>query len=633
MGTSPSFNIDYFASNGEQQLILHMHHAIYDGISISQLLEEVEASYHEMSLHVVTSFHDFLRETRRHCGRDAMEFWSKELQDFTPLPFPERRRKAGSGEQVLNKQLTVTAVEVDAWCRHHSVSRLAIFQAALVKTLAASQDTEDVCIGNVVSGRTVPVDGVEKIVAPCFNTVPVRVRLHGDQTNVELAFKLHRKNVDALCYQLTPLRRIQTLSKTPSKRLFDCLIILQPPPRPLDREIWTIGDESGAMGMPLVFELIPNDGTFNLTVHYSERYISTLNAHRLSDAFSAALSSCLRYPAGSVEDFKEYDSSIISGLLVSDASEFEQANGEVTSTSVPGSHEEQAIREVFARLAGLPKEAIKPDTSMFQIGLDSLNAPQVATQLRSGGINVDVGDVLEGLTPALIALRSQDNPVAQRDDIVNLNAFDKKHRRRVLRQLRTSNDAVESVWPCTPVQSGMLSQSMQSNGDLYINHITYRVPKDLSTEDLHMAWAELTAKYQVLRMGFHKIDDTQAPFAMSIWNQRVAPVPFVERREKLSLNSAETKAKELIMRSINSQAWCVQTLKQNDEILMVLSLHHALYDAGSLRTILADLPKAVTSSDLGNADNIDSELIANANAFASSTGGSEFWSKALRNSV
>ena len=631
---SSPFYIDCFDGPNEQRLVIHLHHAVYDGISISQLLEEVEAYYKDMSLHTVPSFHDYLREAKKHCSHEATVFWSNELRDFRPRPFPERSPQAGPGECVLKRQLSITAVELDAWRGNHSVSQLAIFQAALVKTLAASQDIDDVCIGNVVSGRTVHVDGVEKLVAPCFNTVPVRVQLRGDQANVELAIKLHRKNVDALRYQLTPLRRIQTMSQSPSKRVFDCLFILQPPPRPLDRTIWTIEDESGAMGMPLVFELNPNNGKFDLTVHYVEKHISTLNAHHLCDAFSAALSSCLKYPAGSVKDFEEGDGSVISGLLASEDSKSEHADGEVVSTSVPGSHEEQTIREVFARLAHLPKEAIKPDTSMFQIGLDSLNAPQVATQLRSVGINVDAGDVLEGLTPSSIALRSQNGSAAQPGDIVNLNAFDKKHRRQVLKQLRTSNDAVESVWPCTPVQSGMLAQSMQSNGDLYVNHITYRVPKDLCTTDLHTAWAKLISRYQILRMGFHKVEDTQVSFAMSIWDHRSASVPFVERHEKMSLSSAETKAKQLIMRSINSQAWCVQTLLQNDELLMVLSLHHALYDADSLRTILADLPKAFTSSDLRHAENIDSELIANTNAWlASSTSGSEFWSKALRKSM
>ena len=631
---SRPFYIEHLGGGNEQRLVVYLHHAIYDGISISQLLEDVEACYKGVSLHTVTSFHNYLQEAKRHCGQDAMEFWSNELRNFMPRPFPGLSPETGHGEDILKQQLPITAAELDAWCGNYSVSQLAVFQAALVKTLAASQNTDDVCLGNVVSGRTVPVDGVERLVAPCFNTVPLRIHLSGDQTNVELVSRLHCKNVDALRYQLTPLRRLQTLSDAPSKRLFDCLFILQPPPRPLDRDIWTIEDESGEMGMPLVFEVIPNDAKFDLGLHYSERYISTLDARRVCDAFTSALSSCLRYPAGSVEDFEKYNGSIVSGLLAPDSTDFEQANGQITSTSAPSSREEQTIREVFARLAGLPEEAIKPNTSMFQIGLDSLNAPQIARQLRSGGISVDAADVLDGLTSALIALRSQDNAITQPEDMINLDAFDKKHRRRVLKNLRVSNDAVESVWPCTPVQSGMFAQSMQSNGNLYINHITYRVPKNLSAEDLRAAWAALTVRYQVLRMGFHHIDDVQAPFAMSICSQRLATVPFFERHKKLSLDSAETMAKHLIMRSINSQAWCIQTLLQNDEMLMVVSLHHALYDADSLRAILADLTKAIASPDLGIPQNIDSSLIASLTAStANSTAGSEFWSKTLRNSV
>jgi hypothetical protein len=180
----------------------------------------------------------------------------------------------------------------------------------------------------------------------------------------------------------------------------------------------------------------------------------------------------------------------------------------------------------------------------------------------------------------------------------------------------------------------MLSQSLQSNGDLYINHITYRVPQAISQQDLRVAWKKMTAKYQVLRMGFHRIDDPRIPFAMSILKPASASAPLFEQHTKTSVRVAETMAKHLIMRSISRQAWCFQLFRQSDEILMTLSLHHALYDADSLQFMLDDLSKALASSDIGPTATIKPVLTANLNAtLESSQAGSNFWSNELQNSM
>jgi acyl carrier protein/aryl carrier-like protein len=627
----PPFRIDSYQSGHKRSITLHMHHAIYDGISMSQLLEEVESDYMGVGLYPTVSFEPFLREAKKHCGQEAIDFWSNELDNFKPQPFPGSSRKGDFQERLIINNLSITTTALDRWCKDHSMSQLAVFQTAFVKTLAASQHTSDVCFGNVVSGRTIPVEGVDRLVAPCFNTAPVRIRLREFESNVEVASRLNRKNINMMPFQLTPLRRLQSLSQRPAKHLFDCLLILQPPQRSLDSDIWTIDQETGTMDMPLVFELVPNGGKIDLVVHYSERYVSKSEASCLWDAFSSALSSILRYPSGSIANFDGFDHSRISGMLAAQEEPLEDVNGETTPASA---HVENSVREVFARLSGLSMNSIRRDTSMFQIGLDSLNAPQVAVHLRSAGLGVDAGDVLECLTPAAIAIRSQNGSPKHRIREVDIDTFDRRNRRKILKTLRTSSDAIESVWPCTAVQSGMLSQSLQSNGELYINHITYRVPRAVSQQDVQAAWKKLAANYQVLRMGFHRTGDPKTPFAMSILKQAYAPAPVYELHTKTSVKAAETTAKDLIMRSISEHAWCVQLFTQNDELLMTLSLHHALYDADSLSLILNDLSKALTSSNLNLPATVEASLTANLNAtFDSSEAGSKFWSNELQNSL
>jgi hypothetical protein len=73
--------------------------------------------------------------------------------------------------------------------------------------------------------------------------------LSDKQQNLDLMKAFQTLNPTLLQYQFTPLRRIQSLlSRNGSgRRLFDTLLLLQQPLRPLDGEIWTLERDEGEM--------------------------------------------------------------------------------------------------------------------------------------------------------------------------------------------------------------------------------------------------------------------------------------------------------------------------------------------------------------------------------------------------
>ena len=85
---------------------------------------------------------------------------------------------------------------------------------------------------------------------------------------------------------------------------------------------------------------------------------------------------------------------------------------------------------------------------------------------------------------------------------------------------------------------------------------------------------------------------------------------------------------------MDRQTGCNQIIRQNDDTLMVLSIHHALYDADSLSMILDDFDRALRSLSIGSADDIESTLTTNLSAvIASSKTSKTFWSTALQNAA
>ncbi|KAK3699962.1 hypothetical protein LTR37_016206 [Vermiconidia calcicola] len=632
------FCIDFYTAGSTVKLVLRMHHALYDGTSMSLLLREVESLHREEALRPPVPMAPFLAEAKAHNSESAIAFWSSKLQGYSPRLVPAPPSRKAIMESSIELQIPIPSRALDGYCQRYALSQLAVFQAAFFKVLACTQDTDDICFGNVVSGRSVAVPDIERLVAPCFNTIPIRVKTTGFTSNLELARRMHQYNVDALGYQLTPLRRVQALSKSPSKHLFDALLLLQPPQSPLDSTVWVLEEDEGPMDMPLVIEIIPKDDSYKLLLHYQDPQVEQATAASLTRAFTSAVESCLKFPSSNVKDFYEYDTNEIAACLASDTT----CNGETHEPSISPedgevSEEEDMIRRVFAELAGLNETSISRSTSMYQIGLDSLNAAQVAARLRSLGVAVDAADVMETLTPiALAGLAGgrRGTMTLPKQPGVDFQAFDQERRQQIASVLDVDEQVFENVRPCTSSQSGMLAQSLTSGGRLYINHVAYLMPEGVSRADIERAWRAVIARHQVLHMGFHQLQGSKYPFAMGIFKPSVATTPIVDAEVDASLASIECRAAKAIMEAMASQPWRITMQRSEHGITMVLSLHHALYDANSLRIILSDLVQALASSRLKRPTDIDAILQSTLSAEADEEGStSKYWSELLREST
>jgi ferricrocin synthase len=234
-------------------LLLSMHHALYDSRALWQLLEEVQQAYFGVPLPAIVPFELFLERVISVDLEEAGRYWGAMLKDFRPSPFPEMTGKSPSFRRALTGSIrarlksTISLSSISNACKGLSISLLALSQTAWVKILAAYLGVRDICFGNIVNCRSIPVDGVEKIVAPCFNTLPVRVQFTHNTTNLELIEMLQNMNANSLSYQLTPLRYIQSNYSEDGLRVFDTLFILQQPELELDGRIWSIVEDIGDM--------------------------------------------------------------------------------------------------------------------------------------------------------------------------------------------------------------------------------------------------------------------------------------------------------------------------------------------------------------------------------------------------
>lgn len=234
---------------------------------------------------------------------------------------------------------------------------------------------------------------------------------------------------------------------------------------------------------------------------------------------------------------------------------------------------------------------------------------------------------MEHRTPAALAVAATTVRDIEELPEFDFAKYDSERRARLLAPLSINDKAVERLRPCTPAQNGMISQSLHSQGTLYVNHVVYEVPEGTTEDALRSAWRKVQVKHEALRMGFVETEEAQTPFAMVIYSYEEVDVPLHTDVRSEAAVGAE------IVNTVHLLAWRITIDRSSSPLKMILSIHHALYDAESLQVLLGDLALALQEKDLGNTPGIDGilrSMLAGANTADSKA--EQFWRNSLENS-
>ena len=159
----PVHLLHVFSPPHENYLVVILHHALYDGISLPMLFNHVKAVYKGDSP-TTTEFHTLARRVTSLEAR-ATRYWQSRLEGVYPWTFP-RKLSSTTDAWRTSEVVNVQREAIDRFCRRYGVSAQSIAQAAWAKVLAIRSGHLDVTYGHVVSGRTIV--GSEKIIGPMF---------------------------------------------------------------------------------------------------------------------------------------------------------------------------------------------------------------------------------------------------------------------------------------------------------------------------------------------------------------------------------------------------------------------------------------------------------------------------------
>jgi ferricrocin synthase len=405
-----SFSIITDTCTGQKMLLFSIHHAIHDGEAMSLLFKEIEDAYEEISLPPAIQFHQFVDYMLAENQKEHDSFWVEYLRDISgsymcPQRAISRTSEEGSQIEIYQQDLGICLTDFETACNDLSVTSLTVLHASWARLLSIYTLSSDICFGTVLSGRAALLDGVEDIIGPCFNVLPIRVQISPNSLNTDVVRIAQQANADILAHQHTSLRDIQKKFSRQGRPLFDSIVLFQRPTRELNSALWRLVSEEGEMDFPIILEVTPSTRLNNISIslHTDASQVPSAEARTIVNDFVELVTHTVKYPLT-----RSLDEKVIGeGKLPSVAQvarEFRATDSttkDATSSSqavtekLELSDEETLVREVMSVLSKYEPDAIKHDTTIFQLGLDSINAVQISRILKDKGYAVSAADILE----------------------------------------------------------------------------------------------------------------------------------------------------------------------------------------------------------------------------------------------
>lgn len=259
---------------------------------------------------------------------------------------------------------------------------------------------------------------------------------------------------------------------------------------------------------------------------------------------------------------------------------------------------QEQMAEEWAKLLGVAADGIRPGDGFIALGGDSLKAIHLAAAYRSMGMTLTVADILQN--PRLSSMAACAVPAgpsaypscslveaipdeALRDGLVADFAG----------QCGVSKDDVTAVYPCTPLQEEMMELSLQGVTSQFAHELT-RLWPTLDLDRYKRAWEDVFRLHPILRTrlvrGGHDGMLRQVVVDEELrWEAPDGFEGYMRHNFGQRLRPGDRLAR-----------WALypEASEPGAGRMLIISLHHSLFDAITLHHVFEDLYKAYRGEEL-----------------------------------
>ena len=270
-------------SPNEHYFIWTLHHAIYDGWSISSMLQRVEQLYQTgLSDISKVSYTRFIKYLLDADSEASTKFWKGNLAGTTSYQFPQQSHSTSDNPpngQVLQHTAKLSAP------RHNDVTTSTIIRAAWALLLAAYTGCDDVIFGETLTGRDIAVAGMTEICGPTLTTVPTRVTIDRSTSVLDLLRAITLNATERIPHQHIGLSEIKRIDQdTATACDFQNLLAIQAGGQQPAESMWKFhnsGIQTNYFTYPLVIECNAGKGSVEITAYYDANILSSWQTQRI----------------------------------------------------------------------------------------------------------------------------------------------------------------------------------------------------------------------------------------------------------------------------------------------------------------------------------------------------------------
>nr|ARB50206.1 lysergyl peptide synthetase 2 [Claviceps africana] len=266
----------------------------------------------------------------------------------------------------------------------------------------------------------------------------------------------------------------------------------------------------------------------------------------------------------------------------------------------PGNDTERSLQTLFARVLGLAANEVGADDNFFVLGGDSLTAMKMVAMARGQETfkwtvqNVfdhprlsELARLASVTTPAEDEKRNHVPPFS-------LVAGPKQGvLRDAARQCRLPARAIEDVYPCTPLQRGLLAETMRE-ATAFVAVIELFLPAGVRLDRLRQAWTAVARANPILRT--RMILSSDYGLLQAVTREDVA---WITRHD----GEHDGRVEGVVGRPLAQLVLHPGHAREGAEsearpARLFLHVHHAVYDGYSLQLMLAQVNRAYRGDTL-----------------------------------
>ena len=255
----------------------------------------------------------------------------------------------------------------------------------------------------------------------------------------------------------------------------------------------------------------------------------------------------------------------------------------------PTTEAEKKLQKLWSQVLSIEPELIGRKDGFFQLGGDSIGAMKLVGLARKAGMSLTVASIFQNRTLESLASSAADDSIETVEEISAFSLVGKEaDLEPLLEEVALScgvdTNAIEDIYPCSPLQEGLISLTSKRAGD-YIMQTVLELHAATEEDKFRDAWEHVVQATPALRTRI--VQDNKLGLLQVVLKQGISWV------ETNSLKDYLSNDKSLSMALNDPLArYAMIADRQQGKRWFVGTIHHALYDGWSLPRVVSAVTKA-----------------------------------------